>query len=146
LWTLPPEGLAGSITDNVEKAFYSRCPPDKRPKGFSPTIPSPSNNEKEMNTDPEGSKATKLPTYDSSLFKALNSAFFKKTWASGLLLLVSNTLNTTTPLVNKVLLTWLTESYVYFRLTDQEKASGILAEPRGIGYGIGLAFAIFVMQ
>lgn len=63
-----------------------------------------------------------------------------------ILVLSIDTLNTTTPLVSKLLLTWLTEAYVYHRLTDEEIASGILGKPRGIGYGIGLAFAIFVMQ
>lgn len=63
-----------------------------------------------------------------------------------ILILSIDTLNTTTPLVSKLLLTWLTEAYVYHRLTDEETASGILGKPRGIGYGIGLAFAIFVMQ
>ena len=61
-------------------------------------------------------------------------------------ILSTDTLNTTTPLISKLLLTWLTEAYVYHRLTDEEKASGILAKPRGIGYGIGLAFAMFAMQ
>ena len=61
----------------------------------------------------------------------------------------TDTLTTTTPLVNQVLLTWLTDSFAYYHLSDAERtaaaASGFL-KPRGIGYGIGLAFALFVMQ
>jgi len=58
----------------------------------------------------------------------------------------SDTLQTTTPLVNKLILTWLTDAYVYHRLTNEQKATGIIKQPRGVGYGIGLAFALFVMQ
>jgi hypothetical protein len=57
-----------------------------------------------------------------------------------------DTLQTTTPLVNKVILTWLTDAYVYHRLTDEQKAAGDVKQPQGIGYGIGLAFALFAMQ
>lgn len=58
------------------------------------------------------------------------------------------TLKTTTPLVNKVILSWLTESYVFSRTTEAERtALGISnVAPRGVGFGIGLAFAIFAMQ
>jgi ATP-binding cassette, subfamily C (CFTR/MRP), member 1 len=42
--------------------------------------------------------------------------------------------------VNKALLAWLTESYLYFR--DPEG----VPKPRGIGHGIALAFAVFIMQ
>ncbi|KAM5532134.1 hypothetical protein V8D89_014227 [Ganoderma adspersum] len=84
--------------------------------------------------------------YDSSLPKALHSVFWVQFWLAGLLKLVSDTLNTTTPLVNQVLLTWLTNSYIYFRANDEERAALGLQKPRGIGYGVGLAFAIFVMQ
>lgn len=59
------------------------------------------------------------------------------------------TLRTTTPLVTKILITWLTESYIFARLTDLERVEAAAAgfqAPRGVGYGIGLAFALFVMQ
>ncbi|KAF5370913.1 hypothetical protein D9615_009789 [Tricholomella constricta] len=90
--------------------------------------------------------ATQQPVYDSSLFKALHASFFNRIWIAGVLHLLSDVLRTTTPLLNKVILTWLTNSYVYYRLSDEQKASGIVKEPQGIGYGIGLAFALFVMQ
>lgn len=106
------------------------------------------------------------PKYDSSLPKALHSVLWVQFWFAGLLKLVSggfpvtlstagllkphfplkDTLNTTTPLVNQVLLTWLTNSYIYFRANDEERTALGLQKPQGIGYGIGLAFAIFVMQ
>lgn len=102
--------------------------------------------------------------YDSSLIKALHRTFFVPWWTAGLLKLFAgafgsfvcipswltprrtDTLKTTTPLVNKVILTWLTNSYVWYRLTDAERAAGVIAQPQGIGYGVGLAFALFAMQ
>ena len=62
---------------------------------------------------------------------------------------MADILRTTSPLLNKVLLTWLADSYVYFRLSDTERTAAAAAgifKPRGIGYGIGLAFALFIMQ
>jgi ATP-binding cassette subfamily C (CFTR/MRP) protein 1 len=58
----------------------------------------------------------------------------------------ADTLKTTTPLLNKVILTWLTDSYIYVRATDGERTALGLKQPRGIGFGIGLAVALFVMQ
>ncbi|KAF8514949.1 hypothetical protein BU17DRAFT_52066, partial [Hysterangium stoloniferum] len=52
------------------------------------------------------------------------------------------TLHTTLPLINKALLTWLTETFIFHRVGP---APGILP-PRGIGYGVGLAIAPFAMQ
>ena len=60
-----------------------------------------------------------------------------------------DTLNTTTPLLTEVLLTWLAESFAYFRLTDAEQAAAAaqgFSKPQGLGYGIGLGFALFIMQ
>lgn len=48
--------------------------------------------------------------------------------------------------MNQQLLAWLTASYVYSRLSDEQRAASGLQQPQGIGYGIGLAFAIFAMQ
>ena len=59
---------------------------------------------------------------------------------------ITDTLKTTTPLVNKVLLTWLTDSYVYYKFGAAAAATEDISKPRGIGYGIGIAFALFAMQ
>ena len=32
LWELPQSQLTSTLTDNIEKNFYSRCPPEKRPR------------------------------------------------------------------------------------------------------------------
>ncbi len=101
--------------------------------------------------------------YDESLFKAILRTFVDRICLAGLLKLCggtfgspqqvkchritnTDTLKTTTPLLNKVLLTWLTQSYVWARANDEQRAALGLKQPRGIGYGIGLAVALFVMQ
>jgi ATP-binding cassette subfamily C (CFTR/MRP) protein 1 len=103
------------------------------------------------------------PKYDESLFKAIHRTFFTQIWTAGVLKLVSgdiysvflcfrvlkepqDTLKTTTPLLNKVILTWLTDSYIYVRTTEAQRAVLGIPKPRGIGYGIGLAVALFMMQ
>ncbi|CAL1710985.1 unnamed protein product [Somion occarium] len=91
-------------------------------------------------------KGPESPEYDASLVKSLYRTFFWSWWGSGALKLFSDTLKTTTPLLNKVLLTWLTNSYIYYRASEDERAAGNLEKPQGVGYGIGLAFALFVMQ
>ena len=48
--------------------------------------------------------------------------------------------------MTKVILAWLTDSFTYFHATEAERAELGLKKPRGIGYGIGLAIALFVMQ
>ena len=48
--------------------------------------------------------------------------------------------------MNQVLLNWLTASYIYIRASEEEREAAGLRKPQGIGYGIGLAFAIFSMQ
>lgn len=65
---------------------------------------------------------------------------------SMMLITTQDVLKTTTPLLNKVIFTWLTQSYIYYHLSDEQKESGVLKKPRGIGYGIGLAVALFAMQ
>ncbi|KAF8884421.1 ATP-dependent bile acid permease [Gymnopilus junonius] len=89
-------------------------------------------------------KAVKKSVYDESLVKAIYRTFMVRIWFSGAMKLFSDTLKTTTPLVTKVLLTWLTESYAYSRANEEERT--FLTKPRGVGYGVGVAFALFIMQ
>ncbi|KAJ7148941.1 multidrug resistance-associated ABC transporter [Mycena crocata] len=159
LWALPDSQLTATTTDVLESRFYPRCPPEQRPSAlrtFDASIAETTSAEtvhaeKDANTSPPEKpkrfwqrKAKKQ--FDSSLFKAVHRTFLFRIWYGGVLKLFADTLKTTTPLVTKVLLTWLTESYIVYHATDAEKASGLLPKPRGIGYGIGLGVAIFMMQ
>ncbi|KAH8103355.1 multidrug resistance-associated ABC transporter [Cristinia sonorae] len=160
LWQLPERQLTDSITRTVEAKFYQRCPPEQRP----PHMRSAGTSQEQVTAVPdepekvdvaaaeegakaaEDPKAKKSPEFDRSLLKAVHSTFLVPWWTAGFLTLLSTTLKTTTPLVTKVLLTWLTESYIYYRTSDEEHASLGLNKPRGVGFGIGIAFAIFAMQ
>ncbi|TFK36264.1 cadmium ion transporter [Crucibulum laeve] len=147
-WELPNSQLTNTVTDKVEANFYARCPPEKRPNFLrnkygndAQPAPEPSN-EHEASAKGKASK----PQYDESLFKSLHHTFFREIWVSGALKLFSDTLKTTTPLLNKLIFTWLTQSYVFHHLNDAERTEFGITQPRGLGYGIGLAFALFVMQ
>ncbi|KAJ7746241.1 multidrug resistance-associated ABC transporter [Mycena metata] len=162
LWELPEPRLTGPTTDTLEALFYPRCTPEQRPRAFRNTpAASVAETAETASTDSEKGATAKeatpqksrrfwqrkpKPEFDSSLWRAVFATFHYRIWFGGVLKLLADTLKTTTPLLNKVILTWLTDSYVYYHLTDAEKASGILAKPRGIGYGIGLGVALFVMQ
>ncbi|KAJ3915478.1 multidrug resistance-associated ABC transporter [Lentinula edodes] len=168
LWQLPSARLTGNVTDRIEKNFFQRCPPDQRPRHLrqklrqiweaevTDAIPEQDN---DSDSAYEGSSDTQKtdekksvnkkniePKYDSSLLQAIYITFKAEWWISGMLKLISDTLKTTTPLVNKVILTWLTDSFIFYKATPSERSELGLTSPRGIGYGIGLAFALFVMQ
>ncbi|KIP09393.1 hypothetical protein PHLGIDRAFT_534837 [Phlebiopsis gigantea 11061_1 CR5-6] len=159
LWDLPIQHQTASLTDEIERNFYTRCSPDKRPVAFrnsdsdsSSSTPRPSTSAgddeelKKGSSDPEKGKPKTNPKYDSSLVKALHVTFFWRFWGAGLLKLLSDTLKTVTPLLNKVLLTYLTNSFTYYKFGAAAAAAEGIAKPQGIGYGIGLGFALFVMQ
>ncbi|KAF9262693.1 multidrug resistance-associated ABC transporter [Marasmius fiardii PR-910] len=149
LWDLPPDRRTTALTDQVEAAFYSRCSPEQRPLAFRDRA-TDSESEKDLKEKGKATGETTPPEgkYDASVTKTLYSVFFARWWLAGLLQLCGDTLKTTTPLVNKVLLTWLSESYLYYRTTEEQRSAlGInMSAPRGVGFGIGLAFAIFAMQ
>ncbi|KAF8217563.1 multidrug resistance-associated ABC transporter [Mycena galopus ATCC 62051] len=149
LWSLPPERLTNAMAQKLQDNFYARCPPEKRPlymqDSGSSSETSVSDAKQETKLNNPKAKKQKSP-YDSSLGKALHRTFSIPFWTAGVLLLLAETLRTTTPLVNQVLLTWLVKSYVYVRLTDEERQAFNLDKPQGIGYGVGLAFALFAMQ
>ncbi|KAI0071668.1 multidrug resistance-associated ABC transporter [Panus rudis PR-1116 ss-1] len=165
LWELPPTKLTETLSHRIEKGFYARCPPEQRPAHLRRTTSQQSEDvshwdsvsdetdeptvaehaEKKPQSTKKKSGKPK-PKYDSSLVKAIYRTFMWQWWLSGALKLISDTLKTTTPLVSKVLLTWLTDSYIYYRASDAERAAVGISKPQGIGYGIGVAFALFAMQ
>lgn len=176
LWQLPDDKLTANLSKELEVNFYARCAPEKRPPHIRPAKTTTDADDtglaKETSlTDPEkdvekgevkegeeesrDKKATgkrgakgkgKEKKYDQSLLKALNTTFFWRFWSGGILKLFSDTLNTTTPLVTKLLLAYLADAYAAYHIPPAERAAYGLDHVRGIGYGMGLAVAIFVMQ
>ncbi|KAF9269804.1 multidrug resistance-associated ABC transporter [Marasmius fiardii PR-910] len=152
LWELPSKRLTHNITNELESNFFARCPPEKRPHFLTKTPGISTAEQKGSETEmsipsekqPPSAEGSKSAQHDSSLGKSILFTFRRSVVITGLLKLCSDTLITTTPLVNKVLLTWLAQSFIYYRANGEERAS--IPAPRGIGYGIGLAFAIFAMQ
>ncbi|KAH9920031.1 multidrug resistance-associated ABC transporter [Epithele typhae] len=148
-WRLPDYRLTGDLTERAERSFYQRCRPEERP-AFIRVPATESNTEEKLDGDtvpeklPEVTTSGKPKKYDSNLALALHNVFWVEWWTAGVFKLVADTLNTCTPLVNQLLLTWLTQSFVYYRASTEEQAA--LPKPRSIGYGIGLTFAIFSMQ
>jgi ATP-binding cassette, subfamily C (CFTR/MRP), member 1 len=58
--------------------------------------------------------------------------------------LCNSLLQVFSPQITKKLLAYLTTSYNYHRASEIERET--MNPPRSIGYGIGLAIALFVMQ
>ncbi|GAA5839463.1 hypothetical protein JCM3766R1_003553 [Sporobolomyces carnicolor] len=75
----------------------------------------------------------------AGLALALSDTFFYRFWLAGLLKIISDGLNVTSPLVTRALITYGTS--VYFAHRD---VPGYTADP--IGKGIGLAFGLWGMQ
>ncbi|GAA6063571.1 hypothetical protein JCM10212_003150 [Sporobolomyces blumeae] len=73
------------------------------------------------------------------LAKALSDTFFYRFWLAGLLKIISDGLNVTSPLVTRALITYGTGVYYANR-----GVPGFTADP--IGVGIGLAFGLWGMQ
>ncbi|KAG8710747.1 hypothetical protein FRC09_020949 [Ceratobasidium sp. 395] len=173
LWELDVKRQATVCGDNVERLFYERCPPRKRPPHMR-TLHQPAGasekqaedkdlenaetssgggdtlTEKRKGKDTEAksrpaTEQTWIPLrnhpnkWDQSLVRAINRAFFWRFWSAGLFKAVADTLNATTPIVTRLLLTYLGEAYYYARVPGAPK-------PRGAGYGFGLAIAIAGMQ
>jgi ATP-binding cassette subfamily C (CFTR/MRP) protein 1 len=105
LWELPQRRHTDTITAEVERNFYSRCPSNKRP-AFTHRLPSDTSlSDSELsksesisavseekgdgpgNVEPSTEQTTKK--YDESLFKALHNTFIKRIWGSAILLVIS---------------------------------------------------------
>jgi hypothetical protein len=84
--------------------------------------------------------------YDSSLVIAL----LQTTWRPMSLAICYKAarvvLDTTSSLVTKQLIAFITTSHAWSKATEEERASGGLKPPKGISHGIGLAIGLAVMQ
>lgn len=100
---------------------------------------------------PKANESGKDINFKRLFFLAIHSTLLWRWWLAGLFKLIGDTLQTTSPLISKALLTWLTEAFAFHQLTAAERdalaaAGQPITQPRGIGYGIGLAIALFAMQ
>jgi ATP-binding cassette subfamily C (CFTR/MRP) protein 1 len=130
----PPVAAAPSTAPAAAVASNPRSRFSRRPTGQTPT---------HHRTTKKGG-AQGAPKYDRSLLRALHTTFWVRWWSAGAARLISDTLKTTSPLVNKQLLAWLSASYAWRQAGPGGRAG--LEEPRSIGYGIGMAFVLFAMQ
>ncbi|GJJ12857.1 hypothetical protein Clacol_007102 [Clathrus columnatus] len=105
---------------------------------------------KSKSSNPKPPKSDKDINFRHIFFSALHSTLLWRWWLAGLFKLIGDTLQTTSPLISKALLTWLSDSFAFHNVSAAERASlvasGQITQPRGIGYGIGLAVALFAMQ
>ncbi|KAI5832858.1 P-loop containing nucleoside triphosphate hydrolase protein [Schizophyllum commune Tattone D] len=164
LWSLPDKLTTGSIADRLEYNFYVRCPPEQRPlvvrehnPALASGVPAAQGKERdektlaEVSSAPaeakEGDKQPEKSPYDESLIKAIHRTVLLRWWLGGLFKVLGDTLRTTSPLIQKVMLGWLAEAYLFDHLDADGRSTYFPnGAPRGIGYGIGLAFALFAMQ
>ncbi|KAL1687601.1 P-loop containing nucleoside triphosphate hydrolase protein [Schizophyllum commune] len=164
LWSLPEKLSTGNIADRLEYNFYVRCPPEQRPlvvrerhPALASGVPTAQDKERdektlaEVSSAPaeakEGDKQPEKSPYDESLIKAIHRTVLLRWWLGGLFKVLGDTLRTTSPLIQKVMLGWLAEAYLFDHLDADGRSTYFPnGAPRGIGYGIGLAFALFAMQ
>ncbi|CAE6409408.1 unnamed protein product [Rhizoctonia solani] len=175
LWEFDAKRQASVTGDRVERLFYERCPPRKRPPHMRSSINGIVVGIEHDDVEKAESVSRKLATivdkiphgkppngatsnqgseidepwvplrdhpnkWDQSLVRALNRAFFWRFWTAGLFKGVADILNATTPIVTRLLLTYLSQAYYHSR--DIPGAP----QPRPASYGFGLAIGVAIMQ
>ncbi|KZW02976.1 multidrug resistance-associated ABC transporter [Exidia glandulosa HHB12029] len=148
LWLMDEARSARRVADATESQFYARCPPFKRPQQYRPPEYRSAAPVTGSDSEEHAAKvaATQKKKYDMSLLKTLHNVFFWRIYTSGALRFTADTLNTTTPLVSKLIIAYITTAYIAHKAGPQAVEAGLVEAPRSVGYGIGLAFAIFAMQ
>ncbi|KAL8287285.1 hypothetical protein RQP46_003737 [Phenoliferia psychrophenolica] len=175
LYELDPPRLASTVGLSLERNFYARVPPSRRPFHLRPSPPtSPSScasskaesydevpppslvgstigSEPSHDDEEEGREGGTVMgsdgiKYDQSLSRALLKTFAWPFYTSGVFLVFSALLQTLSPLVTKQLLLFITRSYAYETATVEQRYAADLRPPGPIRYGVGLAFGLFVMQ
>jgi ATP-binding cassette subfamily C (CFTR/MRP) protein 1 len=164
LWELDEKRKSENIAPILERNFFARCPPHKRPRHLregqdiarSETISDEKLEEGQNDQTPEDVAASKK-VYDESLVFAMEKTFRRQFWIGGILQLIggmrtlapyeslltivrADALSTTSPLVTKALLQFLVDAY----LSHQYPTLYPKSPP--IGKGIGLAFGLYAMQ
>ncbi|KZV84227.1 ATP-dependent bile acid permease [Exidia glandulosa HHB12029] len=150
LWEMDAARQASNLTDTLEKSFYDRAPPFKRPRagGERPNYGSTSDPVGKDDHGPDvtvqslrsatpltPAKARAGKRYDMSLLKAIYTTYIVRIWVSS-----PGVLKVATPLVTKLLIQYITDAF-----NDAHNAPGEPDHARSVGYGFGLAVAIFAM-
>ncbi|KAF7792646.1 hypothetical protein EIP86_003743 [Pleurotus ostreatoroseus] len=105
LWELSRQRQTDTLSQEVERNFYERCPPELRPVTLRPASNTEDFDEKVSSTDLDkdaqpnehnaaaqhshDEKHAPKKKYDASLTKALHKTFFWRIWIAGVLKLMS---------------------------------------------------------
>nr|XP_019009246.1 uncharacterized protein I206_05894 [Kwoniella pini CBS 10737]OCF48027.1 hypothetical protein I206_05894 [Kwoniella pini CBS 10737] len=84
--------------------------------------------------------------YDMSLWYAGYFAFWHPYWTAVILNVFGKAIRVAAPLVTKKLIEYLTISHDYYKAQQDGTSLEGLEAPQKVGYGIGLAIALFAMQ
>jgi ATP-binding cassette, subfamily C (CFTR/MRP), member 1 len=139
LWQLHDVNKATANADLVEEHFYRGFDVPKATSTPTPgeddttekeTVEGDEKDIKSTSPDPElglkskekEDKKKKRP----SLIRSIHAVYFKHIWLAGAFKLIGDTLQTTSPLVNKALLNWLTISFLHAKYGNNTgQAEGI---------------------
>lgn len=84
--------------------------------------------------------------YDASLTMALFRSTWKRLLFAIFLSACNSVLSTTSSLLTRCIISHVTDRYDWTKIRDTDRMSEGLVTPRAVGYGIGLAFGLAVMQ
>lgn len=193
VWHLDDARLTKTLSDKLERNFFDRCPPSRRPAhlGGSPresaaqdgsvsSSSEGSNDEKstakvfyegsllqsgcllshlnpwyrrrkdtkvaEGKLDCEADEHGKHRYYDSSLAIALLQTTWRPLLIATAFKMGRSILDTTSSLVTKQLITYITASHAWGKASESERIAGALTVPKQISHGVGLAVGLALMQ
>jgi ATP-binding cassette, subfamily C (CFTR/MRP), member 1 len=125
LWQLNDLNKSKRNADLIEEHFYRGFEVPKASFNISASATDGALEKGTEESDEKGLKSQSLeqenPALESkdkkkkkpSLIKSIHATYFKHIWLAGLFKLTGDTLQTTSPLVNKALLNWLTVSFLF---------------------------------
>lgn len=107
LWQLHEKNQSGSAADLLERHFYKDWEVKR-------AVDNDGDIEKgaEDSQNPE-KPAAKNQKKKPSLVRSIHATYYRRIWLAGLFKLLGDTLQTTSPLVNKALLNWLTVAFLF---------------------------------
>lgn len=129
LWQLHEKNKSGEAADLLEQHFYKGWDVKRalnndervteKEKGEAEGSQSLDHSESEK---PSSKKSEKSEKKAPSLVRSIHATYYRRIWLSGLFKLLGDTLQTTSPLVNKALLNWLTVAFLFAKGTGAGQA------------------------